>query len=534
MSEALAPLSYIQESLWLIEQVSDRSEPVYNESLAFTINGALDAGRLRDAFCRVVARHEALRTVFTETPDGLRAVVRDDAPATEAVVEVLDLTSATDVDAARLQAAKAVHDAYQRPFDLARGPLVRGLIARVTPQETLFGLTAHHIVVDGWSLGLLLDEISSQYAEGHEPEPSVEPAPSYTAYARRQRQRFAQGAYDEQIATLRASLDGRTQLLKLPADRPRPAEQTYRGATRRLVVPRHTLQPLFDRCANECDSTDFSVLMAVHALLMSRLSDQREVTIGTTVLNRPEVRDLSTVGCFVNTVAVPFSVEPGLSFRQLVTHSADSLLHSLELQEAPYPKVLDALNVSRDPSHNPVFQTMLTLLGERKELRLGSGLTARPHHLERVASKFDLMLYVTQDSDDLEIEAEFNTDLFDPSSIERYLRRFVHTAQNLIDLETKVDQVSVLPDDERDVILREWNDTATQYDGTTVIDAIEDQVARTPDAVAVEFGDRTLTYAELDAAAEKVARSLGPLTNGRTDGEGDKASARFVGVFMER
>lgn len=532
MSETLAPLSYTQESLWLIEQLSGRAEPVYNESLAFTINGALDVGRLRDAFCRVVARHEALRTVFTETPDGLRAVVRDDAPAPDAVVELLDLTGASDVDAARRRAAQAVHDAYQRPFDLARGPLVRGLIARVTPQETLFGLTAHHIVVDGWSLGLLLEEISHQYAEGHEPQPSADPAPSYTAYARRQRQAFAQGDYDEQIATLRESLEGQPQLLKVPTDRPRPAEQTYRGATRRLVVPRHTLQPLFDRCADACDSTEFAVLMAVHALLMSRLSDQQEVTIGTTVLNRPEMRDLSTVGCFVNTVAVPFSFEPGLSFRQLVTRTADSLLDLLELQESPYPKVLDALNVSRDPSHNPVFQTMLTLLGERKELRLDSGLTVRPHHLERVASKFDLMLYVTQDRDDLEIEAEFNTDLFDPSSIERYLRRFVHTAKNIVDLEIEVDQVGLLPDDERDVILRQWNDTATQYEGTTVIDAIEDQVARTPDAVAVEFGDERLTYAELDAAAERVARSLGRLTNDRAGGDG--ASARFVGVFMER
>ncbi|MYQ93988.1 non-ribosomal peptide synthetase [Streptomyces sp. SID4946] len=535
MSDSLAPLSHTQEGLWLVEQVTSEAEPVYNESLAYVIDGPLDIAALREALAGVVARHEALRTTIEETPDGLRAVVHEHAPGGQDILQVVDLSDEADPDRAHDLADGAVQESYRRPFDLVRGPLVRGVIARVSPHKVLFGLTAHHIIVDGWSLGLVLDEIGTRYAAltGGRPALSLPAAPAYTAYARRQRDLVAQGAYDAHIAAWKELLENRPQLLKLPTDRPRPATQTHRGATRRLLVPRERLQPLFDLGASACGSTDFAVLLSVHALLMSRLSGQDEVTIGTTLLNRPELDDLSTVGCFVNTAALPFSLQDeDLTFRTLLDRTVTSLTGVLDLQEAPYTKVLDALDVPRDPSHHPVFQTMLTMLGQPKQLRLGSGLVTRPHRVERVAGKFDLLLYVSDDGEALEFEAEFNTDLFDPLTVERYLRRFVLTAESLAGhFDEEVQRLPVLLAEERELIRGAWNDTARNYPGTTVVDEIEAQVRRTPNAVAVAFGDESLTYAELDARAERVALAL----RRRTGSDGPaQVSDGFVGVYMER
>ncbi|WDO04600.1 non-ribosomal peptide synthetase [Streptomyces murinus] len=535
MSDSLAPLSHTQEGLWLVEQVTSETEPVYNESLAYAIDGPLDIAALQNAFAGVVARHEALRTTVEETPDGLRAVVHDHALRIQDVLQIVDLSDEADPDRAHVRADAAVQESYRRPFDLAQGPLLRGVIARVSADKALFGLTAHHIIVDGWSLALLLDEIGTRYAAltGGGPDLSLPPAPTYTAYARRQRDRVAQGAYDEHIATWKELLENRPQLLELPTDRPRPATQTHRGATRRLVVPRDRLKPLFDLGASACGSTDFAVLLSVHALLMSRLSGQDQVTIGTTVLNRLELDDLSTVGCFVNTAALPLSLEEEtLTFRAFLDRTVTGLTGMLDLQDAPYTKVLDALDLPRDPSHHPVFQTMLTMLGEPKQLRLGDGLVTRPHRVERVASKFDLLLYVSDDGEALEFEAEFNTDLFAPLTVERYLRRFVLTAETLPGhFDEEVRRLPVVLAEERELILGAWNDTARDYPGTTVVDDIEAQVRRTPDAVAVTFGDESLTYAELDARAERVALALRGHTG--TDGPA-RGSDGFVGVYMER
>ncbi|MHB1475095.1 MAG: non-ribosomal peptide synthetase, partial [Dermatophilaceae bacterium] len=516
MNDVTAQLAYTQESLWLLDKISGPDEPVYNESLAFWIDGGLQPDAVRQALAAVVARHEALRTVFTETSDGLRAIVRDAVPE---YFEVVDLGGLPDPEQARDRARELVDEAYRRPFDLAEGPLLRALVIRVDDEEHLFGLTVHHIVADGWSLGLILDELGARYA--------AEPAPKYSDYVRTLRATSESGGFDESLAFWKETLQDSPQVLKLPLDRPRPPARTFRGATRSLTVPRSTVRSLVDLCRRECGSTESAVLIAVYALLMHRLSGQDKVTIGTTVLNRADIDQLETVGCFVNTTALVFDFgDPRLTFRHLLERTGDDLVQMLEHQAAPFPKVLESLDRTRDPSHSPVFQTMMTLLGRRKLLELGEGLESRHQPVTSVASKFDLLLYVTEDADGIEFEAEFATDLFEPETVERILRRFVHTVEHLADdLDAGISRVPILPQDEKELILGVWNDTEVDYPDSTVIDMIEAQAARTPDAPAVEFHAESLTYRQLNSLANRIAHRLQAEQHG---------SPGFVGVYMER
>ncbi|MEU6115106.1 amino acid adenylation domain-containing protein [Streptomyces sp. NPDC047117] len=529
MNDASEPLSYTQESLWLIENMSRQDEPVYNEPLAFRIAGQLDVGALDRALAQTVARHEALRTSFVGTADGIRAVVKDEVPD---FVETVDLRQLPDKEQARLQAQQLLDGAYARPFDLAEGRLIRALIVLVDDAETLLGLTVHHIAADGWGLGLVLDDVRKRYiALTQDREPgtlTVAPAPRFSDYVHRLRDRYEQGDFDADIAYWNGLLQNGPELLKLPTDRPRPPMQTFTGATRTVTADREKIKQLIDRCHRACGSTEFGVLLASWALLLHRYSGQDQVTVGTTVLNRSTVEELSTVGCFVNTAPLPFSFGEGsMTYRQLLADTTGSLVQMLQHQEAPYPKVVESLSVDRDPSHHPVFQTMMTLLGKRKVLRLGDGLEVRAHPVNRAASKFDLLLYVTEDGDAVEFEAEFNTDLFDPETVERMLNQYVHLLHQLADdIDVEVDRVPILPPDEKALILDRWNNTAAEYPDSTVVDTIEAQAARTPDAIAVEFRGRTLTYEELDRLGNRVAHAL--LAEQADDTSG------FVGVYMER
>ncbi|SEM10285.1 non-ribosomal peptide synthetase [Streptacidiphilus jiangxiensis] len=518
-------LSYTQESLWLLDRLARKEDPAYNESLAFHIRGPLRPELLHTALSTVTARHEALRTVFVETAEGLRGLVRE--PAADAI-EIVDLRQQPR-DTAELRARELVQEAYQQPFDLAEGPLWRAVVVLVDAEQSLLALTVHHIAVDGWSFGVLLDELRQEYVALVETGNGADlprPAVGFSECAKEQREAYERGEFEEQLGHWASALKDGPELIKLPTDRPRPPAQSFRGATRSVRVPRPMVRQLVERCRQECGSTEFGVLLAAYALLLHRYAQQDQVTVGSTVLNRTDVDHLGVVGCFVNTVALPFAFEEQLTVRGLLERTGESLMEMLEHQDAPYPKVLERLGVERDPSHSPVFQAMMTLLGERRTLRLGEGLACTPFPMERVAAKFDLLLYVVEDEEEIEFELEFNTDLLDPETAERLLTHYVHLLGELaVDLDIEVSRVPILPEPERRLITEEWNGTAVEYPQGDVVDLIRQQAARTPDAVAVEFRGQCLTYAELDRRTDRIAAAL----VARPDRGSD-----FVGVYLER
>jgi len=516
--------------LWLLDSMA-QNPTAYNESVAFRVEGPLVPEALEAALLRAVRRHEALRTVFAEGPEGLRAVVLDDVRSKLLTVEELTHLAAP---AAELRARELVDEAQNRPFDLAEGPLLRAVAALLPSGIAVFSLTVHHINADGWSLGIVLDEIGEAYRALARPDGCAavdelkdEPVGRYSDWTQELRAAYENGAHADKVEYWKRSLADSPELLKLPTDGPRLPVQSFAGATVSTVVPRPVVKALTERALRETGATEFSVLLCAYAVLLQRYSGQDRVTVGTTVLNRTDADHLATVGYFTNTVALGVDLsDPQLTFRALLGQVGESTLDMMEHQDAPYPKVLETLGVERAASHNPVFQTMLTVLGRRRGLDLGPGTVARPFPVTRTAAKFDLLLYAVEDEETFEFQLEYATDLFGANTAQRILGHYVHLLGQLAtDLDTEVRGVSVLPDEERTLILDEWNGTREEYPDTTVPEQLDAQATATPDAVAVRFGDDSLTYDELRRVTNRAARALLEREDTRNG---------FVGVFMER
>lgn len=520
------PLSYIQESLWLADKASRQDGPAYNEPIAFRVTGKLRVDVLRQALHRIVARHEALRTVFVETADGLRAVVQETIAD---FVEVADLRGLETQDA-KLRANELITDSYSRPFDLGSGPLLRAIVVVLAADETIIGLTVHHIAIDAWSYAIILDEISQNYIsllKSGQPTDLPEPTVKYADYVLKLRRDFERGIFTTKIQYWREILNNGPEVLRLPLDHPRPPRRTFTGSTCSLNVPKAYIAAPLDLCRRSYRCTDFTLLLSAYAVLLNRYTGQDTLTIGTTLLNRSSSDLLNVVGCFVNTAALVLDLDDDMTFRELLAHVTDVSHKMLNNGDAPYPKVLERLDIQHDPSHPPVCQTVFTFLGQRPMLNLGQGTTCTPFPIRRVAAKFETLFYISEYGDDIEFEIEYNTDLFNTDTIERMLRHYVHLLQQLeANIDTKISSLSILPDDERSLILDTWNDTGVDYPSSTVIAMFEAQAEKTPEAIAVEFDDDSLTYDELNRLANQVARFL--IEKQRTD------FAPFIGVYMER
>lgn len=386
-------LSFTQESLWLFQHLASPDEPAYNESLAFELTGAVDPAAVRTAVRAAVERHESLRTGYRTGPDGRpRAEVLAPAPDAPDALLFADLRALTPAEAGA-EADRLLADHHHRPFDLGAPPLLRALLVALPDDRWLFSLTAHHIAVDDWSLRLLLTGIGEDVraiAGTGAPLPRTAPAATFRDHVRRSRAAFERGEYAEQIEAWRQSLAHSPDLLGMPLDRPRPARQTFRGSSRTLTVPRADVEPLLEAARRKCRTTAFPVFLAAYAVLLNRYTGQDGFAIGTTVLNRPSAEDLDVVGCYVNTLPLHLPVDRDAdTFRDLLGAAQEATDRLLDDGDAPYPKVLEALGAERAVNHNPVFQTMLTLLGPQPELDLGSGVSAAYRPVRRTAAKFE-------------------------------------------------------------------------------------------------------------------------------------------------
>ncbi|MFJ5633363.1 amino acid adenylation domain-containing protein [Streptomyces goshikiensis] len=525
-------LSYTQESLWLFNELIGSDAPAYNESVAFETAGELDPDALRRAVRATVLRHDALRTAFHETPNGPRAQVH---PADEsaladstAVVDLRDLPAAE----ARRRADEVLAEHHRRPFDLGAAPLLRVVVVALPGAAWILGLTAHHLAVDDWSIRLVLEETAENYRSlvtaGHLPRRPVSGA-VFREFVAKSRSADESEGQTAAVERWRRSLTDAPDLLGMPLDHPRPAIQTFRGDSITLTVPGADIAPLLKECARACRSTAFPVFLAAYALLLHRYTRQEGFAIGTTVLNRPSAEDLEQVGCYVNTLPLYVPVDPDDTFRTVLSAAQEAAERLLDDGDIPYPRVVEALGAKRARNHNPVFQTMLTMLDGRPSIDLGEGLVSQYHPVRRTAAKFDLMLYVNRDGNDYEFELEFNTDLFARDTAERILRNYAQLLASLGagGVDAPVSAPSMTRAEERDLILGDWNDTQAAYPDGTVPDVIEEQVRRTPDALALEFDGETYTYAELNRRANQVASRIRTVLAATGSGP-------FVGVFMER
>ena len=513
------PVSFAQRRLWLVDQLSPHSS-LYNMWVALRLRGSLDEGALTRALTKVVARHEALRTRFAlEDGEPVQVI----GPAEEFEVPVLSVEGA---DSAELQ--RIIADEAKRPFDLGQGPLVRARLLRLNPDDHALVLALHHIVGDGWSMGVLYRELGTLYrAECSGETAALGPLPlQYRHYAAWQRQRLQGPVLEGELRYWREQLAGAPPKLTLPTDRPRPPEQRHRGASESLPLP-PTLATALRALARAEGATLFMTLLSAYAVLLGRYSGQTDVVIGTPIAGRTRSELEGLIGFFVNTLPLRISLSDAPSFRALLRRVREVALGAYAHQELPFERLVEELRPPRSLQHHPVFQALFALQNApRSPLQL-PGIEVERIRVSGESAKFDLAMFASEGNAELRVGVEYDSDLFDAATVARMLAHYRALLEQVsVDPDRPLDEVELMTESERRRVLVEWNDTASPMpERQSIPELFEAQVGRTPEAVALVTDDGSLSYAELDRRADRLARRL------RASGVGLESR---VGVFLDR
>ncbi|WP_420125381.1 amino acid adenylation domain-containing protein, partial [Longimicrobium sp.] len=518
------PLSFAQERLWFLDRMEPDS-PFYNVPGATRLSGPLDAAALERALGEIVRRHEALRTVYAEGEHGPVQVI---APFAGFAMPVEDLAALDYAAREERVRSRAAEDAA-RPFDLSAGPLLRASLLRLAADEHVLLLCIHHIASDGWSLGVLFRELSALYGAYRQgmDSPLPELALQYADYAVWQRREMAGAVLDAQLAYWKQRLAGAPALLELPADRPRPAVQSYRGAAEELDLSPGLLERLRELGRRE-GATLYMVLLGAFQALLARYAGTDDVLVGTPVAGRTRREVEELIGLFINTLVLRTDLSGDPPFREVLHRVREATLGAYEHQDLPFEKLVAELQPERSLSHAPLFQVMLSLIdGARGEDEGLPGLHASAVEADTATTKFDLTLGFDLNDGGFRALLAYNTDLFERGTIRRMLRHLAYVLEQVADdADARLSRLELLEGTERRRVLEEWNHTDAGYaSAATVHGLIAEQAARTPDAPAVVFRGATLTYAELDARANRLAHHLSAL------GAGPEA---FVGICLER
>ncbi|HYG61196.1 MAG TPA: amino acid adenylation domain-containing protein, partial [Thermoanaerobaculia bacterium] len=509
------PLSFAQERLWFIEQLQPGT-PTYNVVIAAVLDGRLDAGALARGLATIVERHEALRTRFPISggADGSPVQVIDPPPAW--VLPQVDLSGLPA--GSREAAAQALLDGEsRRPFDLAAGPLLRAVLLRLSPEEHVALIAAHHIVVDGWSMQVLTRELTALYAAEVVGEPSpLAPLPiQYADFAHWQRQWLSGEALASQLAFWRERLAGAPAVLDLPLDRPRPALQSFRGARQELTLDSAVAAALRG-LARRTGSTLFMTLLAAFDVLLQRWSGATDLVVGTPSANRDREEIEGLIGFFVNTLALRADLAGDPAFPELLGRVREATLAAYTHQDLPFEKIVAELKPERDLAYTPVFQVMFLLqamnAGTLGDVEL-PGLTMRFPEVETETTKFDLIVSFDESPAGLGGEWRYNVDLFDGTTMRRMTRHFaVLLAGIAADPERPLPELPWITEAERHQTVTEWNgewnDPSSASTEACFPDLFRERMEAWPDAVAVAWQDVHLSYADLDRRSEAAASLL--------------------------
>jgi len=500
-----APASFGQERLWFIHQF-EAARAAYNIPLAMRLHGRLEIDVLRRALNEVVARHEVLRTTLRRSDGQLCQVV---APPHASAIGV-DVVDAADAEAAQ----RIASDDAETLFDLERGPLVRCRVVRIEQHDHVLLLTMHHVVSDGWSMGILLHELATVYEAFGRGEPSPLPPLSiqYSDFAAWQREWLSGAELERQLSYWRAQLAGAPPVLQLPTDRPAPPVQTFRGRTHTFSLPADVSDGVRALCRRQ-EATPFMVLLTAFAALLHRYSGQDDIVIGSPVAgrNRAEVEDL--IGFFVNTVVLRCDLSGDPSFVGLLKRVRQTSLGALSHQDVPFEQLVEALRPDRDLSHTPLFQVMFAMQNlPGGELAL-SELQVEPFEGELFNAKFDLTLQMFETPEGFAGELEYNTDLFDGDTVERMATHFAALVSSAVrHPQRAVSKLTMLTDDERRVLVPAPAAPAAPVDLASprplAHELVAAQAAATPDADALVLGGERMTYRDLDARVNRLAHHL--------------------------
>jgi amino acid adenylation domain-containing protein len=499
------PLSFAQERLWFIDRLEPGSA-TYNIPAALRLAGALDEAALERALGEIVRRHEALRTVFTEVDGSPVQVI---TPFGGFALPMEDLSGLGEADREAAAGRRAGEEA-RRAFDLAAGPLFRAALLRLGEEDHVLLLSMHHIVSDGWSLGVLFREISALYAayrEGRE-SPLSELPVQYADYAVWQREQLEGEALDRQLSYWKERLAGAPELLELPTDRPRPPVRTYGGATVPVELSIGLLERLQALGRSE-GATLYMTLLGAFQVLLGKYAGSEDVVVGSPIAGRTRGEVEELIGFFVNTLVLRTDLSGDPSFRDVLRRVRDLTLGAYEHQEVPFEKLVAELQPERSLSHSPLFQVMFTLQNAGGGGGPLGGLQVSGVGAAMDIAKFDLNLGLTVTSRGLRGELNYSTDLFEPGTTQRMVRYLERVLEQVAaDADVRLSQLDLLGEAERSSLLEEWNRTAAVPVDRCIHERFESQAARTPAAVALTCGAERVTYAELDARANRLARHL--------------------------
>ncbi|MFE1872682.1 amino acid adenylation domain-containing protein [Streptomyces sp. NPDC059496] len=511
------PLSSGQLAMWLTTQAGG-SHGAYTVPGVYELSGDLDVDALRRAFEDLLGRHESLRTAI-EVVDG--------EPRQRPVEgALLDWTYQVDEgDPQRL-----IENFVAREFDLAQGRLLHVLLVREREGRHMLVISAHHIAVDGWSLTVLIDQVATAYqayVRGEQPGIEV-PEIQYKDYATWQQRLLDGGAFDDSRSYWQERFQDGIAPLDLPTDRPRPASRSYRGETASRVFRRDALQALKALCQEE-QVTLFAGLTAVLRVQILRYTGQRDIALGTSAMTRPVPELYEQIGCYINSIALRDTVEESVSFRELLRTVQSTLRGGLRHHEYPFDRVVRESGVTTDPNRNPLFDVMVMVdqaWGQPTEAV--EGLRIRNLGATNGHSKMDLTFFFEETSTGLQASVEYSTELFDPDRIERLLEHFgVLLGDAVTRPDQSVESLALLGEDEREELLRGFNRTERSYElETPVPQLFEQQAARTPERTATVDEVGSMTFAELNSRANRLAWTLR-----ETYGVG---AGTLVALYLER
>ena len=497
-------VSFAQERLWFLAQL-DQDNVAYSISGGFHLKGNLRVDILEKSLMEIISRHESLRTTFGEMNGKPEQII---SPASPFDLQLVDLRKLSEAERAK-RSERLAAEVAQRPFDLARGPLLRGTLIQLGVEEHLLIIAMHHIITDGWSLGIFARELETLYRAFSEGQPS--PLPDlriqYADFAHCQREWLQGDVLDSQLSYWKEKLSGDIPVLQLPADRPRPAVQSYRGASELFKLPNRLREGL-NRLSQQCGVTLYMTLMAALKALLHRYTGQTDFAVGSPIANRNLADMEPLIGFFVNTLVLRTDLSENPRFLDLLERVKETALDAFAHQDTPFEKLVEALNPNRNMSYSPMFQVMFVLQVPMTSSKL-PGLTLTPLVIETGSSMFDLTLFMWEDDKGLAGRIEYSTDLFNAETVKRFIGHFRTLLESVVvDPSRRLSELVFLPDAERHQILVTWNDTYADYPEKCLNRLFEEQAERTPDAAAVVCAGTTLTYSELNSRANLVANHL--------------------------
>jgi amino acid adenylation domain-containing protein len=494
-----AELSGAERRLWFVDQIA-KDDPFYNMPLAARLHGPLNRQSLQDAIDQIVARHESLRTTYHLVGGEPQRTIHDAMPI---LCRWIDVASSGDLDN---DLRRRMRVASRAPFDLENGPLLRVTVFRINDNEHVILLVMHHIISDGWSMIVMLRELTLAYeiSRGATDQSATTPLElpplsiQYADFAYWQNQRMSSERVESQMAYWRESLVGAPTAIDLPTDRPRPPIQDFMGATVEFEFSA-ALTTAINELAARLQTTPFAVLMAAEAVLLGRYSRSRDIVLGTASAGRAHQEIEPLIGFFVNTLALRIRMEDNPSFADLVRQVHDNTVEAHEHADVPFERLVEELAPTRDRSFSPIFQSALVMQNLPRDISEKGSIQVDPILVDNGTAKYDLTFFLWEESQRLIGHVEYRTTLFDRETIDRFIDSF----RTLLiaatrDSETAVEQLPLLSADQHTQVVEKFNATDKEYPPPYLLhELVVEQAANAPDKTAIVHDNETITYREL-------------------------------------